>query len=305
MRSIIVFAVWMSACAEPATYTLRVPSPSSDGGVSSRDAGLSISDATFADGEKQDQPSPLDAGDARPPPPPSPPPSPPDASSSMRRIEVNVIYAYPQLTEADVEQVEAAFERVNELYGEAGIEMVPVAAAVIDPGALTRFQVTETQRAPVLASFTPSWQSGPLDPSRVSIYFLTAVYPQGGSSDVSGVATLGGPSPARGDGALVALGWLKQLYNGDYARIMGDTIAHEIGHYMGLPHTSEWTGGEHDRFADTPECTRSNDRNGDGQLSTEECPDGQNLMFWTGTFDSLSLSNQQIEVMRNSAIVTE
>ena len=36
---------------------------------------------------------------------------------------------------------------------------------------------------------------------------------------------------------------------------MGSTIAHEMGHYLGLNHPSERDGSEHDFVADTPQCT--------------------------------------------------
>jgi hypothetical protein len=57
------------------------------------------------------------------------------------------------------------------------------------------------------------------------------------------------------------------------------TVAHEIGHYLGLKHTTLVTydseGGRHiagyDSIGDTPECPPG--------TSPEDCPDYQNLMF--------------------------
>src|SRR5438309_445465 len=53
---------------------------------------------------------------------------------------------------------------------------------------------------------------------------------------------------------------------------MGTTAAHEIGHYLGLYHTSERDGSEHDPIDDTPECAAGD----------SACPDAANVMFWTG-----------------------
>ncbi len=60
-------------------------------------------------------------------------------------------------------------------------------------------------------------------------------------------------------------------YLGSNATQVGQTMAHEIGHFNGLRHTSEHGGTEWDAMQDTPECSNP-DR---GQL----CPDAPNLMF--------------------------
>ena len=68
------------------------------------------------------------------------------------------------------------------------------------------------------------------------------------------------------------------------AQLLGETAAHEMGHQLGLFHTTEQSGTEFDIISDTPECTKSNrDNNGNGQMSAEECEGygGGNVMFWT------------------------
>ena len=68
------------------------------------------------------------------------------------------------------------------------------------------------------------------------------------------------------------------------SQLLGETAAHEIGHQLGLFHTTEKWGTEFDIISDTAECSKSsrdNDRN--GEMSAEEC-DGygaNNVMFWT------------------------
>jgi hypothetical protein len=52
---------------------------------------------------------------------------------------------------------------------------------------------------------------------------------------------------------------------------MGQTMAHEIGHFLGLRHTSEHGGAAHDPITDTPECS-------DPQNATA-CRDHTNFMF--------------------------
>jgi hypothetical protein len=65
--------------------------------------------------------------------------------------------------------------------------------------------------------------------------------------------------------------------------LLGETIAHEVGHQLGLFHTTEAGGDSFDILADTPECPAGRfDSNGDGQVTARECGerDGANFMFW-------------------------
>ncbi|MBF0109460.1 MAG: hypothetical protein HQL76_09810 [Magnetococcales bacterium] len=64
---------------------------------------------------------------------------------------------------------------------------------------------------------------------------------------------------------------------------LGETAAHEMGHFLGLFHTSESTGTPQDPLDDTPECLPFMDVNASGTLELEECAGAgaDNLMFWT------------------------
>ena len=86
---------------------------------------------------------------------------------------------------------------------------------------------------------------------------------------------------------------------------VGKIMAHEGGHFLGLFHTTERDGGQHDPLADTPECPPSADSDGNGRLSVAECAglDGSNVMFWTLTEGSASLSADQSYVLRRNPIV--
>lgn len=73
---------------------------------------------------------------------------------------------------------------------------------------------------------------------------------------------------------------------------LGLTMAHEVGHSMGLYHTSESDGSGHDTILDTPKC---------GGGDAGGCPDGSNIMFWSGTFPDITAG--QAYVLRRSPIV--
>ena len=96
------------------------------------------------------------------------------------------------------------------------------------------------------------------------------------------------------------------------AQLLGETAAHEMGHQLGLFHTTEEKGDVFDILADTPECSNSRDNNGDKKMSAEECEDygGENVMFWTAWSSSSrsagkkqeTLSSYQQKVLKYSPI---
>ena len=67
------------------------------------------------------------------------------------------------------------------------------------------------------------------------------------------------------------------------SQVLGETVAHEMGHWLGLFHTTESAGVSFDPLSDTAQCPISLDGDSDGKVYAEEC-DGygaDNLMFWT------------------------
>ena len=94
-----------------------------------------------------------------------------------------------------------------------------------------------------------------------------------------------------------------------YARTMAEFTLHEIGHFLGLYHTTEQLFDGHDVLPDTPECDDSFDSDGAGTpgiADIEECPDGLNIMFWSNDLSTVKapLSNDQRQVVYYSPIAT-
>jgi hypothetical protein len=96
------------------------------------------------------------------------------------------------------------------------------------------------------------------------------------------------------------------------SQLLGETAAHEMGHQLGLFHTTEMGGTVFDILTDTQECSNSRDNDSDGKMSAEECEDygGDNLMFWTAWSSSSrsagkkqeTLSSYQQKVLKYSPI---
>jgi hypothetical protein len=83
------------------------------------------------------------------------------------------------------------------------------------------------------------------------------------------------------------------LRGADGARLVGQTLAHEVGHFLGLFHTTEQESRGADQLDDTPECPR------DIGGGNPRCPDADNLMFPIAlTRPVTSLSDGQILIVR-------
>ena len=86
------------------------------------------------------------------------------------------------------------------------------------------------------------------------------------------------------------------------AQLLGETAAHEMGHQLGLFHTTESGGNQFDILSDTLECQKSTqDNNSDRKVSAEECESygAENVMFWTSWSSSSRSAGKKQEVLCN------
>ncbi len=86
---------------------------------------------------------------------------------------------------------------------------------------------------------------------------------------------------------------------------LGRLLAHELGHFLGLFHTTELDGTVIEALGDTPACEDDADGDGDGLVSVSECRDrgGDNLMFWSAGATGTRLSPSQRSVLRRATIL--
>ncbi|MEM7155255.1 MAG: zinc-dependent metalloprotease family protein [Myxococcota bacterium] len=137
------------------------------------------------------------------------------------------------------------------------------------------------------------------DHNRMNLFFISDFTDEPGTLGIA--AGIPGPNGVHGtvaSGVVMALDAHLDEGGSLDATLLGETMAHEMGHQMGLPHTSEADGSDHDLAGDTPQCTIDMDADGDGQLSAEECPDGLNVMFWTaGDQSQQEMSSIQSDII--------
>jgi hypothetical protein len=107
------------------------------------------------------------------------------------------------------------------------------------------------------------------------------------------------------NGVLIFLS-IHKIGNTLHSNLLSETTAHEMGHFLGLYHTSEKNGFTHDILNDTPECSIINDTNGNTEMNIDECQQfgSENLMFWGSRpdFRQTQITQDQASVIHFSPI---
>lgn len=136
----------------------------------------------------------------------------------------------------------------------------------------------------------------------MNIFFIADF--QGESGTLGIAAGIPGPMGVEGTAGSGVIITVDTHLDGDGTldtALMGGTMAHELGHQLGLYHSTEASGQTHDIIADTAECdAASYDANSDGYVTAEECvdADGTNFMFWTsGELVQEDISTQQAAML--------
>jgi hypothetical protein len=235
-----------------------------------------------------------------------PSPTPPSPQILIRRgersnaghIAINlIVVADSGIDSSNAQAFGEASSVLESIYASAGITVTGVGVGSIDDASLT--VISEDELANLAAAPVTASASAPLVPDGVSLFFVREIL----SADTAGtllgraMGIPGTPAIERKAGVTLSV---------DAHRVQGNiewhalwvTTSHEMGHWHGLRHTTERSGGVQDLVRDTPECPPSRDIDNNGLLDTFECAGlgADNLMFWY-----FNLSNPPTEVTPGQA----
>ncbi len=187
-------------------------------------------------------------------------------------------------------------ESFNSVYSTANVEVGEVRYFDVGGDILDRFQVIRDSNE-VYELVRLSRQPGSTRDALLSanVFFIQGF--AGQSSSVLGIST-GIPGAAgvhgqAGTGLVFSAEYLRQTGNVNGPQLVGQVLAHELGHYLGLFHTTEQSGGQFDQLDDTERCSTIEN----GNLAA--CADYNNLMFPIAAIrNTLELSDGQVSIIR-------
>ena len=144
------------------------------------------------------------------------------------------------------------------------------------------------------------------DPLQLNLFFIESFAGVGGNSLLGRAGGIPGPmgQVSSYNGVLInATANFTASNLPFWSRATAEIAFHEMGHYLGLYHTTEQTLNAFDVLADTPECS---DTNSNLVADVDECADGLNPMFWNNDFSKIKtpLTAQQRRVLYYSPIAT-
>ena len=188
----------------------------------------------------------------------------------------------------DDERLQYALDILTEIYATAGVGIEVVGyhdvPGVDEDPSLTNVGSTAGLPNDLSKLFLSGFDE---DPSALNVYFVNSIYKDVDYEEVGGIVLgiaggVPGPAylgPSYRSGVAIAT---FELSEDDH---LGNVMAHELGHYLGLFHSTEKDAIFHDTLVDTEEN------------------DGENLMFWGWSAQQMTLSEAQAHVLRSHPMV--
>lgn len=193
-----------------------------------------------------------------------------------QRLAVNVFL----VGEKQTPLFDRALAHMRTVFRQVGIDVGPPAVYVLGGDAEKYARLSVDDEVAMRALFTRSSMAAEDGVNVFVVREITA----GPGYILFGLAAGIPGTPERGSersGVIVSGFLLDSLAYTD--KFIGQVMAHEAGHFLGLWHTTE-LDGTGDQIDDTPNCAAFNDTNHNGVVDRKEClrEDGNNLMFWEG-----------------------
>ena len=186
--------------------------------------------------------------------------------------------------------------RVDALYNQVGISLGEVRYYDVPAEAAQNYGVIQSESdVSNLVSYSDA--PGPSADDAVSAnVFIVRQFAMGGALGISlGIPGIVGLHGSGISGVALTGEYLgRNLQSGNGNWYTANIFAHELGHYLGLFHTSEQNGQMHDPVSDTPECTNLS--------NPTSCPDWGNLMFPMAASNNTSISAGQGFMMKSNPL---
>ena len=222
-----------------------------------------------------------------------------DAAPPMH-VDLNIYFAGATDLDASNAAADPDFaamlQSFDQTYGQIGITAGTVRFYDVGGDVLETYRIIRDQDL-VYQLVQLSRQPGS---SRDALLSANVFFIQGFGGELSSVLGISTGIPGTagvhgqpGAGLVFSSEYLREGTDGSGARLVGQVLAHELGHFLGLFHTSETAGFQYDPIDDTPTCPTIRD----GNLAA--CDDYNNLMFPVASFrDRVDISPEQAQVIR-------
>lgn len=197
---------------------------------------------------------------------------------------------------ADSPELAGVLDALDDLFAGVGLRVGRIRVVSVAESTRNAFNVLRSVRD-VEQLVATSRQPGATEADALSLnIFFVAAFDIPGAPGVLGIsAGLPGPAGLHGtpaSGVTLAAPFLFQP--GSSFALERIVLAHEVGHYLGLFHTTEQDAATFDPLADTPECR--------GGFPTA-CADRTNLMFPFADIDHTVVTSDQGAQMRANPMV--
>ena len=246
-----------------------------------------------------------------------------DGSPSSGTLDVNLHFVGLDVldasTAADDADFQAVLDGVASIYSSAGVTLGERQYFDVDDDAfsvLTTSAVGSDELLTLLERHTAD-----RDNRAVNLFFVADIEDPTSSASLLGVSG-GVPGPPGLHGTKrsgVAINMANYIAAVESQEGLADAqaeveliVAHELGHFLGLFHTTEANGAAlpgglngQDPLSDTAVCPDDADSDGNGILSSSECSgaDGSNLMFWSPPNGATTLTSGQRHVVQRNPVV--